>query len=1105
VTSAYLDILMPLPNIFPTCLVDLVKYAELNNIPIILGIDSNAHSSLWGPDTNRRGEVVEDFILEHGLLVENKGKKPTFVARGTKTCIDITLSKNLDLVQHWEVSDELTFSDHCLITFSVTFGKCDDLGEVFDFKKANWQIFRDCLASKPFHVPYIITEAWLDFHVDKLKSDIESALKQACPVRRMRHNTRRASFWTKELYALRQKARAAFRAYRRSESEPNWAEYLECKREFRRGLRSSKRESWRNFTSDVSNPTEMTKLTKLLQGKKNHSVGLMARDGTGLCTPESTVNLLIDVHFPGNIPIPGEVPVVTKITDLNIPDLDFISLEKVIWSIKSFGPEKAAGPDGLKPKIIQQLGIGLERLLILYRASVALGYVPSSWRKSKVIFIPKPGRDDYSKAKSFRPISLTSFLFKALERIILAEVEDSYLSVQPLHRDQHAFHKGSSCDSALSDMVDEIERSILNNQYSIGVFLDIEGAFDNLDPEAVLSGMRDKCIPDKIMKWYGHYLKNRTIVVDLKGVHATRGLTKGTPQGGVLSPLAWNLAFDQLLALFNEGPVHIKGFADDAALIVSGPDLNTLVCIMQDGLNKAINWGRKHGLRFGAAKTVSVIFSRRRFAEPKRLTVDGLEILYSNEVKYLGITLDYKLSFGKHVEGRLKKAKALLFKLRNGIGQLWGPSPCHMRWAYTSIVRPMISYGSLVWGHMSTKYERQFQRLQRLACMTFVCIPPSAPTRGLEVITNLQPLDLHIRGEALKAAKRVQGRNPTRWDGVGSGARRGHLLKCNVFQAELSIPDLHLDYAPVRSFWNKSYMIDYSSFTLGLPDKSDLTCYTDGSLRQATDGPCAGWGYVIKATNKTVEKSGGLGLRASVFQAEITAIIEVCKELREMAGDVVIHVDSTGVLRALDGKYHSSSLLQQCCTALNELGRDRFVTLSWIKAHAGHDGNERADSLARSATDFPSPIPTTVSPTYYKELVRERVLSKWARRWRSSREGRQTKLFVPSPNSSWSKKILSLDRETLYLLILCATGHNYLNYHMYNLGRTAQYMCRLCNESREESWHLVAECPALVHARGRIFSSDFLTSPPPIDKLLSFLRVTHIDSFLYGTGVEQTL
>ena len=58
-------------------------------------------------------------------------------------------------------------------------------------------------------------------------------------------------------------------------------------------------------------------------------------------------------------------------------------------------------------------------MLRIRRACKAFGYIPLIWRKSKVVFIPNPGKNTYDEAKSFRPISLTSHLLKILEKLIL--------------------------------------------------------------------------------------------------------------------------------------------------------------------------------------------------------------------------------------------------------------------------------------------------------------------------------------------------------------------------------------------------------------------------------------------------------------------------------------------------------------------------------------------------------------------------------------------------------------------------------------------------------------------------------------------------------------
>ena len=142
----------------------------------------------------------------------------------------------------------------------------------------------------------------------------------------------------------------------------------------------------------------------------------------------------------------------------------------------------------------------LNRIAWLYRACLHLNYTPKSWRISKCIFIPKMGKDDYTSARSYRPISLVSFLFKALERIVLWHLEENVLSINQLSPDQHAFRKNFSCETALSDFTDDVESSIMRGQYAIGCFLDVQGAFDMVDHNAAIKAMVAKNFPKDIIK-----------------------------------------------------------------------------------------------------------------------------------------------------------------------------------------------------------------------------------------------------------------------------------------------------------------------------------------------------------------------------------------------------------------------------------------------------------------------------------------------------------------------------------------------------------------------------------------------------------------------------
>ena len=113
--------------------------------------------------------------------------------------------------------------------------------------------------------------------------------------------------------------------------------------------------------------------------------------------------------------------------------------------------------------------------------------------------------------------------------------------------------------------------------------------------ESARMAMDRKGIDPAIVAWYGKLLKGRKITADLQGEKCERIPARGSPQGGVLSPLIWNLIMDTLLATFQGDPVKVVGYADDILLMVLGPDRGTLIDIMNEALERVLTWGYRNG------------------------------------------------------------------------------------------------------------------------------------------------------------------------------------------------------------------------------------------------------------------------------------------------------------------------------------------------------------------------------------------------------------------------------------------------------------------------------------------------------------------------------
>ena len=1126
IASIYLDSTLNIQDNIE--LQKLFKFCTKKHKPLLCCLDSNAHSSLWGcPTNNKRGEILEELILAYGLQVLNIGNIDTFVTTRASSIIDITLATTdiLPLVTQWHVREDDAMSDHRLITMKVQTGE-HTTKKGRNLARADWSLFKETLktSTTKWVEPLRWNHSTIETELRHIMNEIDTALDIVAPITPFKPPSK-PKWWNPDLQVLRTNIKRQYRRAVRAKTTDEWISYRTLRNDYTKSLRKAKRQTWQKFCSDTENPKGMAKLTTMLQRNTKHHLGLLkGQDGKVKPNPEQSLQLLLDVHFPNSVrkdPTGEDDQTSDFVNNISpyqtLEDSDIFTNTKIRKAITQFGPHKAPGPDGLKPIILQHLPDQIiTRLSLVYQASLQMAYIPKGWRKSNTIFIPKPGKPDYGIPKAFRPISLSCFMFKTMERLIYWHLEQTALQEHPLHSHQHAFRRGCSTESALSTAVDDIENAILRGTLALGVFLDIEGAFDNLQPKAAVKGMQDHGFPQNIIDWYSKYLSNRTCSTTIGTTTEERYLTQGTPQGGVLSPLLWNLAFDQFLSLYDTGPVKVTGFADDALLLIKGIDHNTLVSQMQIALDKALKWGREDGLKFSHPKTVVVMFHRKyNYQYTKQLQMGGIKLPFSEEAKYLGITLDHKLSWNIHISHKIKQAKANLMRLRAGIGTFWGPSPHLIRWAYTGIVLPALTYGSLVWGKVaqSAHSKVKLNSLQRLATMLMGPVRTKTPSAGLEIITYLVPLDLLIQGEAIAASYRLKNK-PAQWLGFGPQGK-GHLKWISDLESELHITPKTPDAITPVLRWTKKYTVDLSSLSTGdNPDVIGISCYTDGSKIKTAEGEPTGAGYVIINRNKPGKpildfNHKYLGTSPTVFQAELTAITEACPTIAKVFEpstankhkfgilphkEVTFFSDSQAALLSLDHHIIKSLTVLDCHNNLNLLAKTCKVTLRWIKAHVDHRGNEMADQEAKQGALLGGSVllPLPLSKTIVRSQIRTRIDQAWNTRWQDGLDCRQTKLFFPSPDKNKSYAITKMSRLTFGQITRFITGHNFLRRHeqIVHPDPFTSKLCRLCENEEETAWHIVAECDCLHKIRGEIFGQYFLVEEGPwkVSQLKTFLN-----------------
>jgi hypothetical protein len=185
--------------------------------------------------------------------------------------------------------------------------------------------------------------------------------------------------------------------------------------------------------------------------------------------------------------------------------------------------------DGIFPALLQEgQKILIPYLIRNFRACLATGYVPSMWRQVKVVFKPKPGRNSYCGPKDFRPISLTSFLLKTLERLADRYLRDEVLALKPLHPNQHAYQAGKSVETVLHQLVVRVEKALDQQEVALGVFLDIEGAFSNTSYDSMCTVLSRHGAEHTIVRWVRATLEGHWATATLGGLSRS---IQGMPAG----------------------------------------------------------------------------------------------------------------------------------------------------------------------------------------------------------------------------------------------------------------------------------------------------------------------------------------------------------------------------------------------------------------------------------------------------------------------------------------------------------------------------------------------------------------------------------------------
>lgn len=1054
----------------------LVKYANDNRCELLIAIDSNSHHKIWGcPQSDVRGGHLHDFITSNRLCLMNTGSAHTFHTDTRKSIIDITLAtrKMQRFLSNWKVDSSESHSDHKFIELELPNIPTRVL-VTRNKRETDWVRYSRKLERRTARVSWTCNDrVSLDLKAQRLadilmKSYSESSREKLVKARHYMdwYSKGIASERTK----LRKLGKIAHKALEegRINADTLLTEYRNKRNKYHRTVDKARRKAWWNKMEEIKLTKETARLQKILENGGSKSIGSLRRgDDSYTCNMQETIELLMQTHFPD-----CEKQSDTNVTEVpeqryfGVDFTDMLGKSKIEWAIRTLSPFKTAGGDGIFPALLQK---GMEFITpvlhALFTASIELNYIPKTWRDTKVVFIPKAGKSAYDVPKSFRPISLMSFILKTLEKLVDREIKENNLTINPLDKAQHAYQKGKSTESALHSFVTEIEKMFHHKKLGVGLFIDIEGAFDNTSFEVIMRAARRFGISEALITWIKAMLMSRriTATIDKEGIEYSP--TRGCPQGGCLSPLLWSLIVDDLAVQLKEAECFVSSYADDMGILVQGDKGNTDEIEAQ--LYRAIRiiekWCADNRLKVNPSKSVTVIFSRMS----KRHTFSnfrmfGGDIPMQNDFKYLGVHLDSKLMWDKQITQSIEKGRRTVGITNAMVTKKYGLSVKQAIWVYTQIVLPRMTYGCIVWWHRASEIKGNRERLesvQRKALMMATGAMTTTPSAALTAILNIIPLHLKIRESAMKCSTRLLGNGTWRTD-IPYGMKKAHsgILETTVGLAGEDMDLMDAKFLDRNNFEIKINPGNNWSYRVPLPPAS--TWYVDASRRNKVS-------TIGMYSKRLFSLDYCMGMRiddhATSFQAEMFAIKKAA-ELCLNAGyrrdeQVTIVSDSEASIKALSNAYCRSRLTNECFEFLTRLGDRCRLTLAWCPAHKGIYGNTKADNAARLARDKP----TTNGCVYigFKQVIERIEKASYVQAkiaWAAMEIAVQSRNNIAGYDEDEARPIMNLGRRDIRALIGMKTGHAVDYKFLMRKDTVESDLCRYCHDGQDSISHFTFDC-----------------------------------------------
>lgn len=662
--------------------------------------------------------IVQTFVnLNYEHSFHSLINKPTRVSSHSATVID-HIWCNFSSIQPPTCGIVLSgISDH-FVPFccqAPTAPRLDDEpGNLRSYRcwdKLSDPCFAEVLTSELNKYNFDNSESSIDTLFSFLISAINNTINSLCPIKYFDPSKKRGVFnpWmTSELKQLiRQKNRLYSKFCRRPITFG--AEYRSIRNRVNVLRESTKRNYYQSLL--IKNQYSSKKTWEVLNGiagrnaRTNSKFSQLNVDGSILTSAADIANAF-NKHF-------GEAPVI--IAD-SLPPCDSLNFKEYLTGhypnlttrvmtatdvhdiLKSL---KRTGSGGFIDIPYIVISAAIEQIVApltsIFNRCLSEGYFPNILKISSVVPVFKKGSTDV--ANDFRPISILSTFSKIFEKFLHIEFSNHLNSHNAITASQFGFKHGVSTDIAIAKLLENVYKGLNQNLYGIGVFLDLQKAFDLVKHEILLEKLHHYGIRGSLLSLVRSFLFNRKQYVIINNSKSDiLPIRIGTPQGSILSPLLFLIFINDIVNSSNILKFNL--FADDTCIYLNHSNIQDLFSTFNIELGKISLWIKANKLSLNVKKSAYLLFSGRKLL-PNELPVLRIfdePIVRLTETKFLGLIIDHQVNWKSHaayVHSKVSRMIGVLYKIRKML------TKSALKTIYYSLIYPHYRYGIIFWGSVN--------------------------------------------------------------------------------------------------------------------------------------------------------------------------------------------------------------------------------------------------------------------------------------------------------------------------------------------------------------------------------------------------------------------